>query len=58
MGSFEEKLIRKIHSHRTFLYACFSASKPKSKNRRMENLSRVFQKQTNKQKKNREEIRV
>ena len=32
MGSFEEKLTKKIHT--TFLYACLKASKLKSKNNR------------------------
>ena len=44
MGSFEEKLTRKMHT--TLLYACFKLCKPKSKLEkqvnRMENLSRVF----------------
>ena len=44
MGSFEEKLTRKMHT--TLLYVCFKLCKPKSKLEkqvnRMENLSRVF----------------
>ena len=56
MGSFEEKLTRKIQ-HTTFLYACLKVSKPKSKkNRRIEwKIFRGFFKKK-KRKKTNEEI--
>ena len=45
MGSFEEKLTRKIHT--TFLYVCLKVSKPKSKKNRWTEW-KIFQKQKRK----------